>query len=91
MRFKCALLLAAISIAAAQAAPCDDEASLALDALARNVSVHIGSPPTLTIGSDAQVSLDWDVNVLRGRRHAGLLHRRPAWRRCVSWARASWR
>jgi hypothetical protein len=65
MRFKCALLLAAIPIAAAQAAPCDDEASLALDALARNVSVHIGSPPTLTIGSDAQVLLDWAVNARR--------------------------
>ena len=65
MRLKCALLLAAIPIAAAQAAPCDDAASLALDALARNVSVHIGSPPTLTIGSDAQVLLDWAVNARR--------------------------
>ena len=27
--------------------------------------MHIGSPPTLTIGSDAQVSLDWDVNARR--------------------------
>src|SRR5262245_22610276 len=65
MRFTCALLVAAIPMAAAQAAPCEDEASLALDALAKNVSVRIGGASGLTIGRDAQVSLEWAVNARR--------------------------